>query len=345
MRTALLSLLLLIAPPLLAAEAQLPRAPAIETPLAGAPPTEVPQIQEWPVPWSGTRPRDPDVDNHDHVWFVGQRGNYLGRFSPSTRKFTRIDLPPGTAPHNLIVHNGRIWFAGNGAAYIGRYDPLTEQMDRFPMPDPAAADPHTLVTDDRGSLWFTVQGGNFVGRLDLLTEQITLLPVPTRGARPYGIVVDGRGRPWFTEFGSHKLASIDPESMTLHEHELPRAEARPRRLAAGGDHIWYVDFAEGYLGRYTPATGKAREWPVPGGEQAQPYGMTIDGEGRLWFVETGRQPNRLVGFNPASETFYPPVPLPSGGGSVRHMTYDAEREVLWFGTDADTLGRAQLPVD
>ena len=162
MRMALLSLLL-IASPLLAAPS--PSTPVLETPLAGAPPTEAPQIQEWPVPWADTRPRDPDVDNHDHVWFVGQRGNYLGRFSPSTREFERIDLPPGTAPHNLIVHDGRIWFAGNGAAYIGRYDPLTGQIDRFPMPDPAAADPHTLVTDDRGNLWFTVQGGNFIGHV------------------------------------------------------------------------------------------------------------------------------------------------------------------------------------
>jgi virginiamycin B lyase len=34
-----------------------------------------------------------------------------------------------------------------------------------------------------------------------------------------------------------------------------------------------------------------------------PYAMTVDDADRLWFVETGVQPNRLVGFDPKTEHF------------------------------------------
>ena len=42
------------------------------------------EIREWTVPWANTRPRDPIVDAEGRVWFVGQRGNYLGMLDPET---------------------------------------------------------------------------------------------------------------------------------------------------------------------------------------------------------------------------------------------------------------------
>jgi virginiamycin B lyase len=71
--------------------------------------------------------------------------------------------------------------------------------------------------------------------------------------------------------------------------------------------------------------------------------MAADKLGRVWFVETRVQPNRLVGFDPLFNTFFSVTDIPSGGGSVRHMVYDPNRNALWFGTDANTLARAQLP--
>ncbi len=34
-------------------------------------------IKEWKVLWEQTRPRDPYVDQHNRVWFVGQTGDYI----------------------------------------------------------------------------------------------------------------------------------------------------------------------------------------------------------------------------------------------------------------------------
>ena len=301
-------------------------------------------VQEWPVPWNDTRPRDPAVARDGSVWFVGQQGDYLGRLDPATGKFARIDLDKGTGPHNVIVgSDGHLWYTGNASASIGRADPATGKVTKFKMPDVNAGDPHTIIEAPDGKLWFTVQAGSFVGRLDPKSGDVRLIKIPTRGSRPYGIALDRSGTGWFNEFGRNALGSIDPKTMKLSEHELPQG-TRDRRIAIGDDGaIWYVDYARGLLGRFDPKSGTTKEFPTPGGKSSLPYAMARDDAGRMWFVETGPQPNRLVGFDPKSETFFATGTIPSGGSSVRNMVFDAKMRELWFGTDANTIARARVP--
>ena len=54
-------------------------------------------------------------------------------------------------------------------------------------------------------------------------------------------------------------------------------------------------------------------------------------------------PNRFVGFDPGTGEFFAATEIGSGGGSVRHMYYDQRTQSIWFGTDTNYLGRAQLP--
>jgi virginiamycin B lyase len=310
---------------------------------ASAPPVV---ITEWKVPWADTRPRDPYLDPQGRVWFVGQAGNYIAYLDPSSGKFKRYEIDPGTHPHNLIVdQKGIVWYSGNTNGMIGRLDPATGKITRFPMPDRSAGDPHTLVFDRQGDIWFTVQQGNFVGKLTVTSGSIRLIPVPTANARPYGIGVDAKNRPWFVEFGTNKLGTVDPTSFKLSEYTLPDERARPRRMAITADgSIWYGDYARGVLGRFDPGSGKFSEWPLPEGGSALPYAMTADDQNRVWVVETGPQPNRLVGFDPASQKFFSVTPIAESGGlTVRHMIYHAGTKAIWFGTDANTIGRARLP--
>jgi len=315
---------------------------AIVLPAAHRAGSEAIDIREWTVPWPDTRPRDPYVDGRGRVWFVGQVGNYIAYLDPTSGDFKRHEIHEGTNPHNLIVDtDGQVWYAGNRNATIGRLDPETGTIKVYPMPDSAARDPHTLVFDRSGHIWFTVQGGNMVGRLTKATGKVELIRVPTPRARPYGIVIDSKDRPWIVLFGSNKLATVDQTTMALREIALPREGARPRRLVVTSDDvIWYVDYADGYLGRYDPATGDVKEWPAPSGERSRPYAMEVDDRDRLWFVETGVQPNRFVVFDPASGTFVNQADVPSGAGTVRHMYYHESGQAIWFGTDVGTIGRA-----
>ena len=303
--------------------------------------TPVP-TREWPVPWKDSRPRDPVADGRGGVWFVGQAGNYVARLDTATGAMRRFAIDAGTHPHNVVVGpDGAAWYAGNQNAMIGRIDPATGRVTRFPMPDPRAKDPHTLHFASDGDLWFTVQFGNFVGRLTPRTGRVRLVEMPVKESRPYGLVFDSRGRPWFDLFGTNAVGTIDPATMRLRSYALPNERARPRRIAVTSDDaVWYVDYTRGYLGRLDPRTGAVKEWPNPGGAGALPYAMTVDDRDRLWFVETGRQPNRLVGFDPAAQRFFGITPIASGGGTVRHMTFDRATGAIWFGTDVGTIGRA-----
>ena len=144
-------------------------------------------------------------------------------------------------------------------------------------------------------------------------------------------------------FGTNKLASIDPNNLELVDYALPDAGARPRRIGASSDgRIYYTDYARGYLGRFDPNTRTVEEWAVPSGAGARPYAMAVDAQDCVWLVETGPSPNTLVGFAPETETFFSVTPIPSGARSVRHMDYHAATHAVWFGTDANTIGRATL---
>jgi virginiamycin B lyase len=92
----------------------------------------------------------------------------------------------------------------------------------------------------------------------------------------------------------------------------------------------------------TPA-GEFETWDAPAGAQSRPYALGIDDVGRLWYVETGPSPNRLVGFDPGAGRTIAVTPIASGAGAVRHMTFDPAERSLWFGTDANTLARVRVP--
>jgi len=302
------------------------------------------EITEWPVPWQDSRPRDPDVAPNGVIWLVGQGGDYAARFDPESKEFRQQTLPPGTGPHNLIIDwDGSLWIAGNRQAFIGKMNSTTGELTRFTFPDESARDPHTLVFSGKDEIWFTMQWSNYVGRLNKRSGHVDLVPMQTEQARPYGIRMDSKGHPWVALLGTNGLATIDPKSLELKVIYLPREDARLRRLAITHDDVvWYTDYAQGFIGSYDPASGEIKEWKTPS-ERSGPYAMAADNLGRVWFVESWPQPNLLVGFDPLFGTFFSVTPIPSGGGTVRHMVYDPARNSLWFGTDTNNLAQAILP--
>jgi virginiamycin B lyase len=307
-------------------------------------------IQEWEVPFGESRPRDPYLAPNGMVWFVGQTGDYAAYINPTTGEFTKFDLEAGTGPHTIVVDdNGNPWYTGNRVRHIGRLDPNTGAVTKYWMPEESARDPHTIAFDRDGDLWFTVQQGNYVGFLDKESGEVQLIRAPevtggrSTSSRPYGIKMDSKDHPWIALFNTNLIATVDPATMKMTTFELPDG-ARPRRLVVTSDDmVWYTDYSRGYTGRLDPATGQVREWLNPSGETSRPYAMAVDRDDRIWFVETGVAPNKFVGFDPETEEFFSVTEVSSGGGSVRHMYYDQERNVIWFGADTGTIGRATLP--
>jgi streptogramin lyase len=129
------------------------------------------------------------------------------------------------------------------------------------------------------------------------------------------------------------------------KHRLDRAGERFRETDHGycksiytttpDGMMWYVDEPRGFLGRINPKMGEAKEWQAPGGPGSRPYALTKDDQGRLWFSETGTL-KQLVGFDPKTEKFFS---VNTVSGNIRHMQFHAPTKSMWFGTDANKIGR------
>jgi virginiamycin B lyase len=300
-------------------------------------------IREWDVPTPNSRPHDPEAAADGSIWYTGQRANVLGRLDPRTGQIKEFALKtPNSGPHGLAEDKaGNIWYTGNSAALIGKLDPKTGKVTEYPMPDPAAKDPHSLIFDQKGMLWFTVQGANMVGRLNPATGELALRNSPTSKSLPYGIMMNSKGVPFFVEFGANKVANIDPSSMVIREWTLPDPAARPRRLAIDAqDNIWYSDYARGYLGRLNPSTSEVKEWLSPAGAKSQPYGIAVI-DGKVWYSESGVQPNTVVMFDPATERFQT-WPIPSGGGVVRNVSVTKDGNLAMALSGLNKIGLVEI---
>ncbi|MEX0885651.1 MAG: hypothetical protein WD009_04350 [Phycisphaeraceae bacterium] len=305
------------------------------------------EFHEWPVEWERTRPRDPYVAPDGTVWFVGQQGDYLGHLDPETGEMRRFDLPDGAGPHTVIVDDeGYPWYAGNRDRHIGRLDPTTGDVTRYEMPE-GVDDPHTMGWTSDGRIWFTAQRSGpagWIGRFTPETGEVEAIEVPGRRMRPYGLVVDEDDRPWIAFMGDNAIGTVDPETMQLEIIETPDEASRIRRLALTSDgRVWWVDAAAGYVGVYDPRERTMRQWQSPGGRGASLYAAAVDAEDRLWYVESGPNPNRFIGFDTRTEAFISADEVPSGGGSIRNMVFHEPTNAIWFGTDTHTIGRAVVP--
>ncbi len=307
---------------------------ALWTPPVVAQDADAFNLKEWAVEWGG-RTRDPAVAPDGRVWFVGQEGNYIAVFDPRTEHFKRYEIEEGTNPHTLIVdEKGVVWYAGNRNNRIGRLDPVSGAIKTIMTGE--ARDPHTMVFDGKGHIWFTSQGSNRVGRLHMATEKVDLVTPYDQPSNPYGIVLDPQGNPWVALLRTNMVAKIDPNTLTVTRFNQANEKSRSRRIEVTSDGmIWYGDEGRGYLGRINPTTGENREWLTPGGAGSRPYALTKDDQGRLWFSETGPE-KRLVGFDPKTERFFATITV---SDTIRHMFFDSKAKMLWFGTDANKIGR------
>jgi virginiamycin B lyase len=299
-------------------------------------------VREWLVPWANSSPTDPYVDARGRVWFVGARGDYIANFSSDDGEFNRYDLRDGTAPSALLVSADRqLWFASRKRRHIGVMNPSTGRVTLYDMPDRKAREPRSLAFDDSGDIWFTAENSQFIGRLRVADGEIELVELPGRKPRPFGIAVAQDGQIWVAASGRNALFRIEPTSLTVTSHDVPDRDARPHRIGITSDgSVWYTDRARGLLGRLSPDLGQFTEWPMPGGPDSEPLAMAVDRYDRLWIVETGRDPNRLIGFDPASGVFLTTTDIPSGAGSVSHLHYSEASGEVWFGTETNYLGRA-----
>jgi virginiamycin B lyase len=286
------------------------------------------EMRTWDVPLPGALPHDPAVDPQGNIWFTLQEAGQLARFTPDLQEWKLFRLPtPDSGPHGLVSDSkGNIWFTENYTGKIGRLDPKSSLVKEYAAP--TAKDPHTPVLGPDGSLWFTAQESNVIGRLDMTTGKISEYNVPTKNSHPYGIVLASDGALWFCELTGRQLGRVDPKTGGITEFAPPKSDIQPRRLVAVGDAIYFSDFGGGRIGRLTLADKKFQLWESPSGPDSEPYGITVDSTGKIWYEESAETANKLVRVDPATLKFTV-YPMPAKNSSVRNITRDA-RGRLWM---------------
>lgn len=307
---------------------------------------------EWVTPTLGQRTRDPVEAPDGSIWWVGQFLNIVGRLDPETGEMTEWVLPPQTLPHSVNLDaDGTPWVMGNGNGTIVKLDPETGEFTVYPMPDEAARDPHTAEFDANGIMWFSLQRSNMIGRFDPRTGEVELRTLPTPRSNPYGVKIAADGSPYVAcNGGGGCLIRVNPDTFELTEIKLPTPDTTTRRhdLAPDG-MVWFVNSAQGKIGRYDPTTGEIKEWDSPSGPRSHPYGMAVV-DGIVWYNESGVRPDPLVRFDPATETFQswaiPSGPAGDGmlyAGIVRHMRPTADGDLLIHQSSTNRIIRVDLP--
>ncbi|MEZ0241527.1 MAG: hypothetical protein ACAH65_12095, partial [Chloroflexota bacterium] len=278
--------------------------PAATTAAASAVPIGQLQFQTktYPVP-AGAHPHDVAPAADGVVWYTGQQNGTLGWLDPVTGTVREVDLGPGSAPHGVISGpDGAAWVTDQGLDAIVRVTPGTFEIETFRMPQGAQGEAvHTGVFDHDGVLWFTGQGG-IVCRLDPATGIIEAFAAP-RGAGPYGITVTPSNDIYVASLAGSYLGAVDRAAFEMRVLEPPTAGAGVRRAWSDSTgRVWISEWNAGKLGRYDPADGSWREWPLPG-EAPMAYAIYVDDRDLVWVSDFGA--NALLMFDPATETFTP----------------------------------------
>ena len=290
------------------------------------------KISEWPVP-TPKFARDPAPGPDGNIYIAVMHGNRIARFDTKTKSFKEWMLPEGARPHGLVVaKDGKVFYTGNGNGTIGELDPASGKVIEHATPSRGGG-PHTAVIDERGDIWFTGQSGGYLGRLERASGRMTEIPM---SGGPYGLAIDQSGRIWVCRMGMNAMGIYDPKTgKTTALSTGPRS--RPRRVAAAPDGmLWVTYYGNGRLAKIDPRAMKVvKEYPMPAGNGAGPYAVTVDAAGRVWANEIDT--DTVAVLDPATGQFRV-IALPSKGVGIRKAIVDAQGRYWYMGSHNGRLG-------
>jgi virginiamycin B lyase len=259
----------------------------------------------------------------------------LGLLDPVTGRVQEIPLGANSAPHGVIVGpDGNAWVTDGGQNAIVRVDAMTHAVTVYPLPTSEYANLNTSVFDSRGALWFTGQSGIW-GQFDPSIGKVQVWNAP-RGMGPYGITTTPTGTVFFASLAGSYLGRVDaPGKVTVLEPPTERQGAR-RTWSDSRGNVWVSYWSAGKVGRYDPATGAWKEWPLPG-KNPLPYALYVDSGDKVWMSDFDA--NALVRFDPVTEHF-DTVSLPTSNAAVRQLL-GRPGEVWGAESGADKLVRVK----
>lgn len=262
--------------------------------------------------------------------------------------------------------DGNIWFSEFYYRQVGRITPAGK-ITEFPLP--GTTDIEGIAAGPDGNLWFTAPGAGQIGRVTT-KGVVKVFHIKTADPSPRGITAGPDGNVWFCEFYSNKIGRITP-SGEITDFTIPQPQSSPWWITTGKDgDLWFTESGSALVGRFDPRTLKfaapihvAGRFPTPWGIMTAPDGniwftervagdisiilngavksfhiedktsypdtMVADPSGIIWFTEN--QAHTVGRFNPATQSFLPPIRLPNGDIPTG-ITLGADGNI-WFAVD------------
>ena len=242
------------------------------------------------------------------------------------------------------TRRGRCGSRATGTAASSASTPPTGKLTNYMMPDPSVRDPHTMIFDGNGDAWFTAQGAGAVGKLTTATGKIRLWKMESRLApvrdrrrleessvvRPVRHEQDRHDRSRVGEFKAYTLPNDSRASASHRRHEgrrdlVRRLHARLPRPAR----------SEERTDRGVRAAGRSGLAAVRR-DIGRPRPHLARRDGHRSPTASSRSIRRQRKF---TETI---VITADQANTIRHMTFDKSSRQIWFGGDANMIGRVAV---
>lgn len=202
--------------------------------------------------------------------------------------------------------------------------------------------------DRLGIIWVSEKTSGILGRLDPKTldyRRVHIPPVNVTEEFFGGVSIDPQGMVWFSSnvVPGAQWFQYDPESdQIVNTYDVPlptrpggdiffNSFAFPR-----GGSVWSVVTAFHSVYKLDPATREVKKFPMR--EGAHPFGMTIGGDGNIWYA--GDNDSQLIQIDPETDEMTP-VDLKPGTGP-RRLATDADGNVWAASIDRGALVKLDI---
>jgi streptogramin lyase len=189
----------------------------------------------------------------------------------------------------------------NSSGEIFVLDPATERISHFgadnryigdiPAEEGIIGRSRGIGIDQEGALWIANTPGGRVVKIDVAGATLQSIQVwPGEASQPVDVAVGRDGSVFVTDAGVNKLIHFDASGRRVLAWELPVANTVDgSHLAVSETGYLHISKPEPFLiAQHAPDGEPVGDWSVvpAGGASVKPVGLAVDGQGRIWFVDT-----------------------------------------------------------
>lgn len=192
---------------------------------------------------------------------------------------------------DIFVSNysaGEIWHIDAAGAYTV-YEEVYEVRDARP--------------DAAGDVWFTDYVQSF-GRVDVSSQTVSTWTLPD-AQNLGGLAFDDDGYVWLSQWFGTDVYRFDPATTQVCTYTLPMG-AYSEYITYDGGYVWLANWFSKRIYRLDRDNNQYVYWQI-GDSSASPLGLGLDGEGGLWWADSGL--DLLAHLDPATSimtTYDPP---------------------------------------